>query len=323
MDEAVKNVIYYDCLHYGDVALHKLKSHFHVHHLPDPSHDTKMLLENAFGVFAPLGYRFSKEKIDCCPNLRVIMSNTTGHPHIDVDYAKEKGIKVACLKFDQQFLSSITPTAELAFGLIISLTRRIIPASQSVLLGEWERWPFAGQSMLSRMSLGIVGLGRLGSLVASYGNVFGMSVFFYDPFVADQGKDGPKKCKSLEQLASVSDVLSVHAPHEPETEKLISSDILQALPSGAFVVNTARGELIDWDALLELLKCGHIAGAAMDVFPNEYSADFDIEREAPELLSYARQNDNLIFTPHIGGSTHDAWEATQLRTVDMAIELIT
>ena len=151
-------MIYYDILNYFPENIKLLEDNFHVVRLQDPSHDTKEILSQAEVILAPLGYYFAKEKIDMCQKLKCIGSNTTGHPHIDVAYANKKGIHVVTLKDHRDFLETITPTSELTWGLIIALTRNILPAFASVLNGNWSRWNFGGKRMLSRMSLGVTGM---------------------------------------------------------------------------------------------------------------------------------------------------------------------
>jgi D-3-phosphoglycerate dehydrogenase len=158
--------------------------------------------------------------------------------------------------------------------------------------------------MFSRMRLGIVGFGRLGRKVARIGEAMGMQVQYFDPHVS--GGAG-----SLLDLARASDILSLHAAATPATRGLVSREVLNALPRGALVVNTARGELLDADALLDLLESGHIRAAALDTVSGEYDPDFAAGFGSSRLASYARDHDNLILTPHIGGSTVDAWGETE------------
>lgn len=169
--------------------------------------------------------------------------------------------------------------------------------------------------MLSRLRLGIVGYGRLGQKVARAAGAFDMTVRFYDP-----GKPGSED--TLVGLAAVSDVLSLHAPATKETAGMVSRNVLAALPPGAIVVNTARGELIDTDALLDLLESGHLYAAALDAVAGEYEPDFARSFGDSRLARYARANDNLILTPHIGGSTVDAWRETERRVIDRAAEVL-
>ncbi len=311
------NLLYYSILKYQPRNAKLLHEHFNVYEQPDPTHDTEEILANVEVVLAPLGYRFDKNKIDKAPKLKIIGSNTTGHPHIDVAYARSKGIKVVTLKDHPTFLKTITPTAELTWGLIIALTRHIIPAVQFVRDGNWDRRPFGGRKMLSRMRLGIVGLGRLGFMVARFGLSFGMDVSYYDPFVT-LGYPGLVKVENLCALVEKNDIVTVHVPHEPETEKLFDATIFSRFKRGAYFINTSRGELVDHVALLQSLEDGILAGAALDVFEDEFKPGFQSGLCKHPLWLYAKSHDNLILTPHIGGSTLDAWAETEeyaIRTI--------
>lgn len=313
--------LYYRTLKYQPQNLDRLLSQFELLELENPSQDMPGILGRIEVLFAPLGYLVDRRKIDSCPFLKVIASNTTGHPHIDVEYAQFKGIAVACLKFAPDFLRQITPTAELTWGLIISLTRHLIPAHRAAVNGSWDRRMFGAPAMLSKMALGIVGHGRLGSMVANYGKAFGMKVRYYDPFV-DSSTERAERCSSIEELVGSSDVVSLHIPHERETEGMISREVFARFKPGSYLINTARGELIDWDALLDSLKSGKLAGAALDVFEGEFHPGFLDKFSSHPLLEYAREYSNLILTPHIGGSTKDAWALTEAHTIDMVLEVL-
>jgi phosphoglycerate dehydrogenase-like enzyme len=310
--------LYYRILRYQPQNHRRLQELFELTELDDPSQDTPEILRAVQVLFAPLGFQVDKAKIDACPRLRVIASNTTGHPHIDVDYARRKGVAVACLKFAPEFLADVTPTAELTWGLIIALTRQILPAHAAALAGDWDRRPFAGPAMLSRMTLGIVGHGRLGGMMARYAKASGMQALYYDPYVRSSS-EGAQPCRDLGELVSRSDVVTIHVPHEPSTEGMFSREIFRRFKRGAYLVNTARGELLDWQALLEALQSGQVAGAALDVFEGEFLPGFAARFRAHPFLEYARKHSNVILTPHIGGSTVDAWAATEAHTIDMAL----
>jgi D-3-phosphoglycerate dehydrogenase len=313
--------LYYTMLCYQPESLECLHRHFEVVELPDPASDTGDILSRVEVLFAPLGYPVGRDKIDRCPRLRVIASNTTGHPHIDVACARAKGIAVACLKDEHAFLRTITPTAEHSFGLILALTRNLVPAHRSVLNGAWNRRPFGAPAMLSRMSLGIIGLGRLGTLVAGYGRAFGMTVRYFDPYVA-AADASIERMPTLTALVSASDVVSLHVPHEPDTEGMIGGTVFDAFRPGSWFINTARGELVDFPALLRALESGRLAGAALDVFEDEFTPGFAARLPQHPLLAYARTHDNLILTPHIGGSTRDAWSETERHTIGMALRAL-
>ena len=314
-------LIYYQILNYQPENLHVLEKNFRVITLPDPTHDTPEILKEANAIIAPLGHYLGKEKIDNSPKLKVIGSNTTGHPHIDVEYAAKKGIRVVTLKAQYDFLETITPTAEMTWGLIIALTRNIVPAYLSVIGGQWNRRPFGGPAMLSKMNLGVAGYGRLGKMVASYGRCFGMQVMYYDPFIKGL-EPGIVRAPSLAELVSGSDIVTIHIPHEPETEGLFSADIFAAFKKGSFFINTSRGELVDQNALLGCLNDGTLAGAAVDVLEGEFVAEFNSRLIQNPLWQYAQNHNNLIITPHIGGSTIDAWRLTEAHTIKSILDVL-
>lgn len=308
--------VYYRMLQYRPENLETLHAAFDVIELETPADDSDAVLRRAKLCFAPLGYRFDAAKMDRCPALRAIATNTTGVPHIDMETAESRGIQVFSLKDEQAFLDTITPTAEHAWGLLLALMRRTRQASQSVLAGQWNRRPFGASAMLSRLSLGIIGYGRLGRRVARYGRAFDMPVRFYDP-VPRTGEPGVEAVASLEELVSGADAVSLHAPAIPATKGLISADIFRRFKPGSYFINTARAEIVDENALLEELESGHLAGAALDVLDGEFTPGFDAGNHP--LVAYARKHDNLLITPHIGGSTLDAWRETERRVIDMAL----
>ncbi|MCI0400590.1 MAG: D-isomer specific 2-hydroxyacid dehydrogenase family protein [Gammaproteobacteria bacterium] len=307
--------LYYTILNFMPNNLLVLSKQFNVTQLPDPGADTDEILANLDLCFAPLGYPFDAAKMQRCPKLKAIVTNTTGVPHIDMPMAAARGMRIFSLKDEQAFLRTITATAEHTWGLLLALLRRTPWGFQAVLGGEWNRFDFGAPAMLSRLSLGIVGLGRLGSMVARYGAAFGMHVHYYDPYV-EPPADGPKRKETIEDLIAASDVLTLHAPSNKETRHVINRDVINRCKPGAIIINTSRGELIDEMALLDALQEKRLAGAALDVLDDEYSPRF---RPADHpLVHYARQHDNLLITPHIGGSSLDAWNETQRRVIDMA-----
>jgi phosphoglycerate dehydrogenase-like enzyme len=321
MIQTKPTALYYRMLKYQSENYRRLQKEFRLIEVDTPENDLPEYLGRIDVLFAPLGYLVDRSKIDACPNLKVIASNTTGHPHIDVDYARSRGIQIACLKYAQDFLKRITPTAELTWGLIIALTRGIFPAYQSVLNGNWDRRPHGAPSMLSRMSLGVVGHGRLGSMVARYGQAFNMKVRYFDPYVASSDT-GAERCRTLEELVTASDITTIHVPHEPETENMFNHKIFNMFKPNSYLVNTARGELLDWKAMLQALDSGRLAGAALDVFQGEFKPDFQQDFHLNPILKYAQEHPNLILTPHVGGSTMDAWTLTEAHTIDMVTKAL-
>ena len=253
-----------------------------------------------------LAHQVDREIIDRAERLKAIVTATTGLDHIDMACAEAKNIKVLSLRGETEFLRGIPATAEHTWALLLTLVRRIPSAFQSVLVGEWERDRFKGHDLAGK-TLGILGLGRIGEMVARYGQVFGMHVVAYDPY----RKDWPPEVEcsiSLGDLLRQSQVLCLHVPLNEETTNLLGASELAQLPPGALLVNTARGQVIDEAALLAALEQGPLAGAALDVLWDERASGAN---RSP-LVQYARTHDNLLITPHIAGATYASMAATEI-----------
>lgn len=304
-------LIYYSIMAYTAESRARMDALFDVITLPDPQSDHGDLLSDAAVLAAPLGFLVDTKRMDQAPKLQAVMSNTTGIPHIDAEAAAVRGIAICALHDEQTFLKHITPTAEHTIGLMLAASRRLPAAHLAATSGQWDRRQWGAPAMMSRLRLGLVGYGRLGRKVGTVARALGMEVAFADPAVRGGMPD-------ILSLAQRSDVLSLHAPATTNTMGLVSRAVLQALPRGAIVVNTARGELLDTEALLDLLESGHLYAAALDVIDGEYSPDFAANFRHSRICRYARDHDNLILTPHIGGSTLDAWGETERFVIEKA-----
>lgn len=254
-----------------------------------------------------LSYQIDEEIIKAGRRLRAIVTATTGLDHIDVEYAEAQGITVLSLQSETNFLRSISATAEHTWALLLALLRRIVPASTAARFGKWNRDAFRGHELYGKR-LGIVGLGRIGEKVAHYGQAFGMDVGAYDP-TAQEWMDNVWRAPTLTKLFEWSDVLSLHVPLTTETQGMIGATELALLPPGAVLINTSRGQLIDEIALVQALKSGRLAGAALDVLAHERDSQ---RRDKSLLIQHARTHDNLLITPHIGGATHESMARTEL-----------
>lgn len=257
-------------------------------------------------VMVQLGLNLYKEALDRATNLKVIATSTTGLDHIDVEYAKEKGIAVISLRGEDAFLRTITGTAELAFGMLIDLARRSPWAFGSVKNGVWNRDLFRGHNM-SGMTLGIVGLGRLGTLMAQYGKAFNMNVIFVDPNV-----DNPLyKKTSLDEVLQESDAISIHVHLKEDTENMFDVRALAKMKPSAYLINTSRGKIVNEEAVLEALQKEKIAGYGTDVLAGELDFDGKAFSDYP-LVEHAKTHENVIVLPHIGGMTVESRIATDL-----------
>ncbi|MBF0343332.1 MAG: hydroxyacid dehydrogenase [Nitrospirae bacterium] len=312
-------ILYYSVLDFQQATMDYMNQHFDVVVLPDPNCDSEEMLVTTEAIFAPMGFPCDKKKIDMCPKLRVIGTPTTGELHIDVEYANEKKIIICSLKNQKELLYNITSTAELTWGLVLAITRKIPWAFESVCKGQWSGKEFGRQTprMLSAMTLGIVGLGRLGSWVAKYGESFKMKVLYYDPYITD---DRFMKCDNLIDLARQSDIVSIHVHLSNETRNLIGDDFISSMPGGGYIINTARGGVLNEESLMDALQDGHLAGAALDMIEGEHLYGFKDSLSEHPLIRYANTHDNLLITPKIGGATRDAWEITEKKIIKLIMQ---
>ena len=231
------------------------------------------------------------------PKLRVIGRAGVGVDNIDAAAATRRGIVVMNTPG-----ANAVAVAELTIGLMLTLARKVSAANASMHAGKWEKKILQGSELRGK-TLGILGLGRIGLEVARRAKGFGMELIGSDPFVsAAVARENGIKLVTLEELLAGSDYLTLHVGLTPQTTGVINSKTLATMKKGVRIVNCARGELIDDAALIEALKSGQVAGAALDVFPSEPLKD----------SPYATM-DNVILTPHIAGSTGEAQEAVGIQ----------
>jgi len=234
--------------------------------------------------------KVTREVIEAAPRLKIIARAGVGVDNVDVKAATERGIMV----INAPESTSIT-VAEHSIGLMLALARKISIADRSVKDGKWEKNRFMGIE-LNGKTLGIIGMGRIGSQVVVRTKAFGMDILVYDPYISrEAAEEMGVTVTDLETLLRESDIVTIHVPLTPETRHLISDDEFKLMKETAFIVNCARGGIIDEDALYRALKDGEIAGAALDVF----------EEEPPEG-SPLLELENVVLTPHIGASTAEA-----------------
>lgn len=262
-------------------------------------------------VIVRLGYKLDAEILARAGRLRAIVTATTGLNHVDLAEAERRGIAVLCLRGEREFLDNVFATAEHTWALLLSLLRHIPESSRDVVAGGWNRDRFKGRELNGRV-LGVLGCGRLGVKVAGYGAAFGMEVLVSDVKAIDlSGFGGKVRQVPAAELYARSDIVSLHVSYDESTHHLVGDEAFSAMKPGAVLVNTARGEVIDEAALLAALRSGKLSGAALDVLSGENSGD-PRWRESDTLISYARENANLLITPHIGGATYDSMKKTEI-----------
>ena len=269
--------------------------------------DLSEFLKNVEVVIVRLQYLLDRNFLAQAPKLKIISTATTGLDHIDLECARERNITVLSLRGETEFLRTVTATAEHTWGMLLALLRHIPQAHSAVVAGDWDRTRFFGRELQGR-TLGIIGLGRIGRMVARYGLAFQMNVVAYDPF-QKEWIDGVMRAASLSEMLTDADVVSVHVPLSRETTHLVGSAEFAALKQGAVILNTSRGAIMNEAALLENLESGHLGGAALDVIHGEYSSENNLRER---LLYYARAHENLLITPHLGGATHDSLEKVEI-----------
>lgn len=241
-------------------------------------------------------------ELDIFPSLEYIVTATTGLDHIDFKETEKRGIKVISLRGETAFLNTIPSTAEHTWALLMALIRNIPAANEHVRTGGWNRDNFRGYQLKDK-TIGIIGLGRIGSKVAEYAQAFGMKVIYFDPYVQNQEFE---KQTTLEMLLERSDILTVHVHLTDDTYHLLNTENLKKCKKGTFIVNTSRGKIVNERTLCELLKKGVITGIAVDVLETELD---QIKESA--LWKAQSEGFNIIITPHIAGATWDAMHACE------------
>ena len=236
--------------------------------------------------------------IESAPRLRVIARAGTGVDNVDVEAATERGILV----MNAPGANSVS-VAELAMTLMLALSRGVAPADAAMKRGVWDKKKLVGAELRGK-TLGVVGLGRIGQEVASRARAFAMTIVAHDPFISEQVAESMDiTLLSLDDLCARADYITLHVPATSETRHLFGRERLAACKAGVRIVNTARGELIDEEALADAIESGSVAGAGLDVFENEPPGDSRLVK-LPQVLA----------TPHIAASTVEAQELVGTET---------
>ncbi len=272
-----------------------LEERFRVTVLPPaglrPDAELKAAIAEADAVLGMLSDSFNRNVLSAAPRLKVLATYAVGFNNIDIAVCRERGIRV-CNTPDVL----TEATAELAFALLLAVSRRIVAGHRMMTAGEFHGW---APDMLLGVELtgkrcGIIGLGRIGSAFARRARAFGMEIVYFNrnssPFAAEHGAAK----LSLEELLRTSNVVSVHTPLNAESNGLLNRERLALLRPDSILINTARGQVIDEAALVELLRAGKIFGAGLDVFEKEPAL-------APGLAGLA----NTVLAPHIGSATRE------------------
>ncbi len=241
--------------------------------------DAEVLVTRAYN-------RVTRRVIEAAPRLELIAQATSGIDNIDAAAARERGVAILNMPG-----INANAVAELVIGFMITMTRTVPFYDREVAAGRFDRDDCATRHELRAFRLGIVGLGQVGSRVARLARAFEMDIYAYDPYITEF--PNATRVETLADLLATTDILTLHVPLTEETRRIIGARELAALPKGSYVINAARGEVLDQQAALQALATNHLAGLALDVF----------DPEPPDMLF--PDDPRLILTPHIAGCSHE------------------
>lgn len=240
--------------------------------------------------------RVTRRVLEAAPELELIAQGTSGTDNIDHAAARERGVTIVSMPGE-----NANAVAELVIGYILSMTRSIPFYTRSMARGEWPRDDCATRHEMRHYRLGIIGLGQVGSRVARLARAFGMAPQAYDPYVSEA------LVPSLDALLTTSDIVTLHVPLTEETRGMIGAKEIASMPRGSFLINAARGEVLDQRAALRALADEHLAGLALDVF----------DPEPPE--GAFPDDPRLILTPHVGGCSYEVKTAIGARLYEKIV----
>ena len=315
MSRLMKKVFLTRTLH--DFALNELKKRYqievHSGKIPMPNTKLRSKIKDIDGLVCFPYDKIDREIIDCAENLKVISTYSVGFDHIDTEYAKKKKIRVG---YTPEVLTDAT--ADLAFSLLLDISRRVSEGDRIIRSGKWREifgaFDYVGVDLQGK-TLGILGLGRIGSTLAKRAKAFDMKIVYHNRKHVSKSKEKLLNAKfvSFEKLITESDFVSIHVPHTKETDKLFDTKILAKMKKTAFLINTSRGKVINEKDLAIALKKKVIAGAGLDVFESE-----PISKKHPFV-----ELSNIVLAPHIGSSsieTRAKMAEITVKNLDLGIE---
>ena len=277
---------------------------FEIQHC-DGANRTELLaaLATANAILVRSATKMDAEAIAAAPNLKIIARAGVGLDNVDIPAATAAKVLVVNAP-----TSNIVSAAELAVSLLLAVARNVVPANLALKDGKWKRSQFGGVE-LQEKTVGIIGMGKIGMLVATRLAGFDMKFVAYDPYVTVAPTGGPKiEMVTLDQLLAQSDFVTIHIPKTAETTGLIDAAALKKMKPTAFVINAARGGVLDEAALHQALVAGELAGAGLDVYATEPCTDSPL---------FAL--DNVVATPHLGASTEEAQEKAGIAVAESVV----
>ncbi len=321
--KSFKKVVFFDLKDWEKDEINKIMPQFEIKLCEDPLNiENASQFSDAEAISTFINSDCSAKVLETFPNLQLITTRSTGYDHIDMEYCKAHGINVA----NVPSYGSNT-VAEHAMALVLSLTRRVVESVDRVRRNDFTPDGLTGIDLMGKV-MGVIGTGKIGQNVAKYASAFGMKVLAFDlkpnPELAD--KFGFTYV-DMDLLLAKSDVVSLHVPYLPTTHHIINKSNILKMKKGAYLINTARGGLIETDALFDALRTGHLAGAGLDVLEEEKflteeaellhkdshgNVDFKIALEN-HMLAYLP---NVVMTPHNAFNSKEALQRIIVTTVD-------
>ena len=287
------------------IALLQQRPEFQVVVLPKRLTEAELLpiVQDAVALVVRSETKVTRKVIEAAPNLRVVGRAGVGVDNVDIEAATQHGTVV----MNTPGGNTVT-TAELSFAMLLSLARKVPQAHATMVAGKWDRKLFQGVELAGK-TLGVLGMGRIGTEVAKRAIAFGMRVIAYDPYLTEERARaiGAGFADSVDQIYTQADFITVHMPVTPETKNMLNAAAFTKMKPGVKIVNCARGEIIAENDLIAALESGKVAGAALDVFAVEPMAADHPFRKQP----------NLILTPHLGASTEEAQEKCGIEVAEV------
>jgi len=245
----------------------------------------------AVGIVSRMG-RLDATVMDVAPQLKVISKHGVGVDNIDIQAAADRGIPVLVATG-----ANAVSVAEHAFALLLATVKRILPLDAGLRAGRWEKPGFSGRE-IAGSTMGLMGMGAIAQATGRIAKGLGLNLVGFDPYAPDSAFEelGVTRCASFEDMLAKTNILSLHCPLTDQTRHILNADTLAHMPAGGYIINTARGALIDEAALVAAIQSGHLAGAGLDTFA--------VEPPVPDHPFFSVPE--IVLTPHIGGVTRQA-----------------
>ena len=245
----------------------------------------------AVGIVSRMG-RLDATVMDVAPQLKVISKHGVGVDNIDIQAAADRGIPVLVATG-----ANAVSVAEHAFALLLATVKRILPLDAGLRAGRWEKPGFSGRE-IAGSTMGLMGMGAIAQATGRIAKGLGLKLVGFDPYAPDSAFEelGVTRCASFEDMLAKTNILSLHCPLTDQTRQILNADTLAHMPAGGYIINTARGALIDEAALVAAIQSGHLAGAGLDTFA--------VEPPVPDHPFFSVPE--IVLTPHIGGVTRQA-----------------